>query len=514
MKAVLVAEVERFRSVVARQFGLQFDDSKIGFLGELLQRRVEANGGGPESYLFRLEGTEEFVKEERRDLVSELTVGETYFFRHRDQLRAFEDVALPDRMRTRSASRPLRILSAGCASGEEAYSLAILIRDRDPDANPQSVSILGVDINAAALEKAARARYSGWSLRETPPETQRRWFREEGRDHVLDESVRSMVRFEERNLAEDDASLWRTGSFDIIFCRNVTMYFTVSHARALVSRIGRALAPDGYLFLGSAETLRGLSQDFHLCHTHETFYYQRKSVADLARSDVGPLPRPETPSRSAAPIVAALETSDSWIEAIGLAAKSIENLTRPGPSSGREAATAGSPVARQTWSLNLAMDLLRNERFAEALEWVGALPPESTRDPDVLLLRAVLQTHGGLLAEARKSCADLLALDELSAGAQYLLALCCEEAGDRQGAIDHDQASAYLDPGFAMPRLHAGLLARRSGDHETARRELGQAFVLLQREEASKVLLFGGGFSREGLVALCRDQLVSSGGLP
>ena len=324
-----------------------------------------------------------------------------------------------------------------------------------------------------------------------------------------------MVIFEERNLAEDDPVLWQPDGFDIIFCRNVIMYFTPSQAQALIARLVRALAPGGFLFLGSAETLRGLSQEFHLRHTHGTFYYQRKSATEQTRTEIAPTPRMEDPLPFGRPPgcrsgdVRLVGRSDrNRLEAYSEARATRVRFRGPG------LVTAGTPPAGLPWNLNLALDLLRKERFAEALECVSALPPESTQDPDVLLLRAVLQTHGGQLAEARKSCSDLLALDELNAGAQYLLALCCEEAGDRQGAIDHDQASAYLDPGFAMPHLHAGLLARRSGDREAARRELGQALVLLRREEASKVLLFGGGFSREGLLELCRAQLVSSGGVP
>ena len=111
-------------------------------------------------------------------------------------------------------------------------------------------------------------------------------------------------------------------------------------------------------------------------------------------------------------------------------------------------------------------------------------------------------------------CERLLAIDELNAGAHYALALCREGDGDRQGAIDHDQVAIYLDGSFAMPRLHLGLVARKRGDLETARRELGQALVLLQREDAARLLLFGGGFGRDALVALCRAELAGCGGSP
>jgi chemotaxis protein methyltransferase CheR len=159
------------------------------------------------------------------------------------------------------------------------------------------------------------------------------------------------------------------------------------------------------------------------------------------------------------------------------------------------------------------MELLKKERFSDALDLLGRLPPESEQDPDVLLLRAALLTHSGNLNAAENVSAQLLARDELNTGAHYLLALCRESAGDRQEALDHDQAAIYLDPGFAMPRLHLGLMARRAGDREGAQRELSQALLLLKREDASRLLLFGGGFGRESLIALCRAELRSAGGV-
>ncbi len=131
----------------------------------------------------------------------------------------------------------------------------------------------------------------------------------------------------------------------------------------------------------------------------------------------------------------------------------------------------------------------------------------------MLLLQAILLTHGGDLALAEGVCTKLLELDETSAGARYLMALCRESSGDALGATNQDQIAIYLDPSFAMPRLHLGLLSRRTGDLRAARRELEQALALLEREEASRVLLFGGGFSRDALISLCRAELLSCGGV-
>ena len=273
-------DVERFRGIVAARFGLQFDNSKLGFLAEVLRKRLEAGRQDSGLYLTNLECNPRGDVEVGA-LAQELTVGETYFFRNRDQFHAFSEIVLPARLRERSGNRCLRLLSAGCASGEEAYSLAILLKERLPDPS-WDISIRAVDINPAALERAAAARYSNWALRETPPEIQERWFRPVGRDFVLADEIRASVTFEQRNLTADDPDLWRRDFYDAVFCRNVIMYFSPEKMRAVVARIAASLVPGGYFFLGHAETLRGLSQEFHLLHTHETFYYQRHREGEEA----------------------------------------------------------------------------------------------------------------------------------------------------------------------------------------------------------------------------------------
>jgi len=173
------------------------------------------------------------------------------------------------------------------------------------------------------------------------------------------------------------------------------------------------------------------------------------------------------------------------------------------------AATARPPVP--AWDRTLAIELLREEKFAQATELMRGLPAESSSDPDAQLLLAVLLTNRGSLSEAEKVCERLLALDELNAGAHYLMALSREHAGDRAAAIEHDRTAVYLDSAFAMPHLHLGLLAKRSGQKDTAKGELTRAMALLAREDASRIFLFGGGFTRETLAEFCRTELLACG---
>jgi chemotaxis protein methyltransferase CheR len=513
--APAAAEIECFRGLVAERLGLHFEDSKLDFLADVLRQRMGETGCHQFSAYRNRISSLAGERSEIGALAEQLTVGETYFFRYSEHFQAFADVVLPSRIQARGGDRQLRILSAGCASGEEPYSVAILIRERFPELASWDIKILGFDLNSSVLEKAKRGRYSPWSLRETPENLQLKYFHGAGRDFELDKAVRSAVTFEERNLVEDDPLFWQSERFDAVLCRNVTMYFTMDVMRSVVRRIARSLAPGGFFFLGHAETLRAVSHEFHLRHTHETFYYQRRQSQETDCGMTLPLATTECGS-SAGRVPELVEPNDTWFSAIRLASERIANLTQD--RSGMAVSASVSTISPNSnsrpgaWDRTVAIELLRREKFSEAMELLRALPAESKADPDTQLLFAVLLTNGGDLPEAEKVCARVLNLDELNAGAHYLMALCREHAGDPVGAIRHDQTAAYLDSAFAMPHLHLGLVAKRSADVETARRELGRALPLLDREDASRILLFGGGFTREALVEFCRATLRACGG--
>lgn len=498
------AELEAFQAAIAKRLGLRFDDGKLSFLAEVLWRRARERRQTTLAYVVALEH-ESDGSSELGELARELTVGETYFLRHADQFRAFREVALPERLSARASSRRLKLLSAGCASGEEAYSMAILLRERGLEPGFE-VRIQGVDLNPGALERATAAVYSPWSLRETSEELRERWFERDGRDFRLVKAVREAVRFDQHNLTTTNDALLVPGSFDVVFCRNVLMYFTPEHAARAVAQLARVLAPGGFLFLGHAETLRGLSHEFHLRHTHGTFYYQLKDGANAQRLVEPGMEATVTQGAAAESSATPLspEWVGTWLETVGRSSERIRELSGQGDSS-RNAAAQAPPAPHR--DLSQAFQLLRHERFAEALDLMHAPAPGDSTDSAALLLRAALLAHQGALAEAQQVCHELLRLDDLNAGAHYLLALCFERRGEPQQAIEHDRTAVYLDAGFAMPHLHLGLMARRRRDPEAARHELGKALLLLEREDESRLLLFGGGFSRNALLTLCRSEL-------
>jgi chemotaxis protein methyltransferase CheR len=450
-------DLVRFRALLGTRLGWTFADSDLPQLGEVLDQRADALGLSPATYLRRLSGADRPA--ELTALAEDLTITETYFFRHGEQFRALAEEVLPERIHVRATQRVLTMLSVGCSSGEEAYTLAILGRQARPDAG-WIVSVLGLDANPAMLTRAAAARYSAWSLRETPDAVRRRCFRPRDGMYELDPAIRDTVRFRQHNVADDDPAIWRPEQYDVIFCRNLLMYLTPATSSALVARMTEALAPGGYLFLGHTDSLGSQPDGLEMEQSHHTFYYRR---------------RPPTAA----------------------------------PDDGRPARRK-VPAPPSPDIYERALTLLRDERFADALEVVEA-GLVSRAQPRDLLLHGVLLAQAGRLPDAEMVCRRLLDLDGLYADAHHLLGVCLEGGAAVDVAIAHYRLAVYLDPAFAMPRLRLGLLARQRGDDRAACTELERALHLLREERPERITLFGGGFGRIALTALCRAELDACG---
>jgi chemotaxis protein methyltransferase CheR len=365
----------------------------------------------------------------------------------------------------RAAQRVLRMLSVGCSSGEEPYTMAIVARQVQPD--PEwIVSVLGVDANPAVLERAEAGRYPAWSLRETPDAVRYRWFRPMEDCYRVVDDVRRLVQFRRYNVADADDLLWQPEQYDVVFCRNLLMYLTPAAASSLVGRMTAALVPGGYLFLGHTDTLGPGPVGLELLHSDEAFYYRRAATP--------PAQRPATPPpvRTARPVA------------------------RPAPEEAH----------------NRALSLLRDERFAEALALVGE--GGGVLGGGVLgggVLGGVLLCQVGRIAEATEAARRLIAENGLDADAHQLLGLCLEGASAAAEAVGQYGLAAYLDPGFALARLRLGQLARRRGDDRAAAGELERALDLMPGEDDERIILFGGGFGRFALTVLCRTELDACG---
>ncbi|GAA4610346.1 chemotaxis protein methyltransferase CheR [Actinoplanes octamycinicus] len=443
----------RFRGILEQRLGWVTADTEAVPVLPVLAERAKARRMSENEYLNRLSVRD--WPEETTVLAERLSITETYFFRHGDQFRALAERVLPERVAARAGQRALRLLSVGCSSGEEAYSLAIAAHRARP-APDWIVSVLGIDANPEMLRRAGQAVYSDWSLRETPADMRRRWFRPVDDGFRVLPEVAATVRFAEHNVADpDDPRIWQPGRYDVIFCRNLLMYLTPATVARLLRRITAALAPGGALFLGHTDSLGSDPDGFTVETFGDTVYYRR----------VVPAPAPERESRP------------------------------------RPRAVPPRPPADVH---PRALELLRDEKFTEALDLIATVLPQ--RRPRDLLVHGVLLAQRGRLAEAEATARALIDAGVPDADAHHLLGVC-QEVDEPDRAAGQYRLAAYLDPGFAMPRLRLGLLARRRGDGRDATAELGAALELLPRESEERITLFGGGFGRLTLSTLCRTEL-------
>ncbi len=502
--AIGEAKLMRFAELIEKRLGLQYGSSSLPELEAILTARMRAlKCRSFDSYLTCL-GSDLSMHNELRELAVKLTIGETYFFRSPEQLSVFSEVALP-RLTRSDRARPIRILSAGCSTGEEPYTLAMTLRELGPSA-PAEVSILAVDINPEALTKARRGSYSAWAMRATPPECVEKYFRSERSQFVLDESVLAMVQFEERSIAHEDCQFWQPNRFDIVFCRNVIMYLSARVVGEVIARFARALAPDGFLFLSHAEPLRGISQSFHVEHAQGAFYYVLGNPSEPPAS-LRPGAWPVSPRKDTLRQLMPSVSRDRLTASVLSTSSSRATSARPSFAEPAPTSLETASLTEKGASLSLGAALMKAEQYDEALATLEALALADRLDPDVLLLTAIIQVERGKLDQAATLCSSLLALDGLNAAAHYLTALCHEHGGRRAAAIDSYRVGVYLDSAFAMPHLRLGLMFRREGDLPGARRELQNASMLLAQEDPARVLLFGGGFSRSTLIDLCASEL-------
>jgi chemotaxis protein methyltransferase CheR len=214
-------------------------------------------------------------------LIGQLTIGETFFFRHAEQFQALCDIAIPELLRRNAKSKQLRIWSAGCATGAEPYSIAILLKQRWPELFADwNVTILGTDINRAFLAQAEEGTFNDWALRATPLELAKACFSQSESRWQINPEFRRCVTFHRHNLVQDSFPPPCDGAlpFDLIFCRNVMIYFSPEVTQQIIDRFFDCLALEAWLVVGHAESNTLLFEKFETVNSGDTALYRKPSV--------------------------------------------------------------------------------------------------------------------------------------------------------------------------------------------------------------------------------------------
>jgi len=257
--------------IIEERTGIHIPGTKRYLVENRLIRVLEENNlKGYDEYLYLLKYSPNGREYER--LYDAITTNETYFFREPLQFDLLVDHIVPRVIELKGGERSLRVWSAACSSGEEPYTLSMVMRERRPDVN---TDIVGSDISNKVLAAAERAVYGSYAVRNVPENYMKRYFTEKGRDFLLDPSVRKTVRFRNFNLLTERVGM-DFMNLDVVFCRNVLIYFDIKTKQQVVSMLYDCLRPGGMLVIGSSESLHNVTRAFRPVTLDKVVIYEKR----------------------------------------------------------------------------------------------------------------------------------------------------------------------------------------------------------------------------------------------
>ena len=281
VKEKLVLDDKKFREIrdyIYDKSGMYFNDSKKYLLENRLVKRVESlslNGFDEYFYYIRYDQKKE---KELIELFNAITINETSFFRNEPQIEAYSNEVLPEIIRNAKAEgrKEITIWSAASSSGEEPYTLAIMVHEiQRMWKGALTVKIVGSDISTDIIDQAKEGAYNEYSVRNIPPEFMKKYFENAGQKYVLSDLIKNYVEFVHINLIDMNEMSKMKGA-DIIFCRNVLIYFDTASKTKVVSKLYDNLNRGGYLFIGHSESLHGISKAFRLVHFNKSIAYKKE----------------------------------------------------------------------------------------------------------------------------------------------------------------------------------------------------------------------------------------------
>jgi len=266
------------RDFIHEKSGIFFAENKMYLVQNRLEKRMaELAMNSVRDYFYHVKY--DVSQKEFNRLMVLMTTNETSFYRNEPQLMCFSDEVLPlmvqEKMQSRG-NRTLRIWSAGCSTGEEPYTLAILIMERLKSLIGWNVEIISNDISEDVLQKARIGSYSGITMRNVPPDILNRYFVKSGDNFVVKPDVKELVKFSQINL-NDPHKVAQMTNMDAVFCRNVMIYFSDEVKKQIVRGFFNSLSPGGYLYIGHSETLHGISKAFKLVYFKNALVYRKES---------------------------------------------------------------------------------------------------------------------------------------------------------------------------------------------------------------------------------------------
>jgi chemotaxis protein methyltransferase CheR len=410
------------------------------------------------------------TQNELETLASYLTVGETYFFREKSSLEVFEQQIVPELIRSRYASGgQLRIWSAGCASGEEPYSLAIVLSRIIADLKEWKITILATDLNTRSLHKASEGIYTNWSFRDTPQWVKNTYFKAAPGGHwAISPDIKKMVTFSYLNLVEDayPSLLNGTNAMDVILCRNVLMYFTPEAIKKVIHQFHRSLAAESWLMVGPAETSQTLFSEFTSVSVAGATLYRKGATPPQMVTASFSYPPDEVPL--------GIRTAESAIQESGSTKASQLEVSVPRADNHGPPDTPKAPLL-----YDQALELYQRGHYEDAVLIGIAVITQNANDARAMLLLARIYANQGNLTAAMIWCEKAIASDKMTACAHYLRATILQEQDLPEEAICSLRRAVYVDPRFTLGHFALGSLALRQGDLKESEKHFENVLLLL-----------------------------------
>ena len=456
--------------------GIVIQDHQLENLRETISEICDKFGyaSGEEFFDF-LQQCEQYVPE-LEWLISRITVGETYFFRDQSQMDYLRLNWLPEiiNRKREKGEKTLRIWSAGCSSGQELYSIAILLHKALPDMESWTLHLLGTDINTDGLSRAIRGEYAEWSFRATNEDIRRQHFIQKGdNQYKIKPQFRSMAKFSFLNLADDSypSIMTETHAMDLILCRNVFIYFDGSMTINVLKKFTNCLVPGGRLLLGASDMMPTSVDGLEFSEWGGMFYYRRAdekySPQPLIKMPRKPqaITLPDTPS---APQLAAAERAE----------KLTPVSAAPVPAAPAEPKSIDTRIR----------ELLREERWSEAIAAITQYMDIHGETSAMLQHRAKALSNRGESMQAVQLCQRSIELDPLNHHTYLIMALALLELNRMQEAEAALRKVIYLNRDFIEAHFHLALLQLRLGKVKPGLKSLENALSAAGRTDPGREL--------------------------
>ena len=454
--------IQSFARLIAEHTGLAFRDLDRTGLGEKLSIRTKALKLPPENYYHLLAASTPKSAQEWQKLVALFTNNETYFFRDKEQFHLLRNFIIPELIRQKQTTRNIRICSAGCSSGEEPYSLAILLKEIIPDVKHWNLMILGIDIDEEALEKAKRGIYSPWSFRGVDSSVKERYFRPINNQYHLVPEIKQLVNFQTVNLVKDvfPQTNSELRSIDLFICRNVFIYFGSATIALILQKIYRTLNPLGYFLTGHTELHGQDLRQFEKKIFTESLIYQRPENNVVAQAPT------ILPNDFRSSIKRTSTTSNNSRFNSAPAAHKSPNLLNS--HSEKTTVSNSSPPTKVQENdenrLEKAKLLSQQKHYELAIKQVEKVLVSKPKHIQANHLLAEIHANLGKYEEAVHYCYQALEQDSCFVFPYYLLAQIAEEQGNSEEAKRILKKIIYLDPNSPLPYFDLSQIYQREGD--------------------------------------------------